>query len=45
MYSYEMGVFPSQNNHKNLDPFFKGNQDFWDCFIREKRCYSEITQD
>ena len=32
---YEIG-FPFENNPRNLDPSYKMDLDFWDCFGREK---------
>ena len=29
-----MGGFPFQNNPKNLDPSYKMDVDFWDCFLK-----------
>ena len=34
-FGYEMGCFSSQNNPKYLDPSYKMDLDFWDCFERE----------
>ena len=36
-FKYEIGI-PYQNNPKNLDPSYKMDLDFWDCFGREKVC-------
>ena len=33
-----IGVFPFLNNLKDLDPSYKTDLDFWDCFGRGKLC-------
>ena len=35
LFSYKTEVFPFQNNPKDLDPSYKMDLDFWDCFGRE----------
>ena len=36
---YMMGVFPFQNNYKDLDPSYKMDLDLWDCFEKEKNLF------
>ena len=35
-FGYKLEVFPFQNNPKNLDPSYKMDLEFWDCFGRTK---------
>ena len=48
IFCYNSKVLPFLNNPKDLDPSYKMDKDFWDCFGKKKlslTCISEEIQD
>ena len=40
-FTYKMEFYSFQNNHKNLDPSYKTDLDFWDCSEKLNSYYSK----
>ena len=44
-FAYKTGSFPSKIITKNLDPSYKTDLDFWDCFRREDPISKQNIED